>query len=138
MARIIVHRTNEFNNRLRQYGIYIDGTKVGDISNGQALEFNVPAGRHTIISKINWCSSPELTVDVLDNETKNFTVGSFKYGKWIMPIAVIIVVIGVFFRKTPGLQYVVYLSIPLLLILIYYLTFGRKQYLSLKEGGGIF
>jgi hypothetical protein len=44
MSKLIIQRTSEYNNRLRDYGIYIDGQKVDTISNGQTKELTVNSG----------------------------------------------------------------------------------------------
>lgn len=51
MATIIINRTSEYLNRLRDYGVYIDGKKVGTIANGETKEFNVSTGQHSVFMK---------------------------------------------------------------------------------------
>lgn len=138
MAKVIIQRTNEFNNRLRGYGIYIDGNKVGTISNGQAEEYVVTPGTHTLIAKIDWCTSPEITFDVKEDDKKYFRVGGFKYGNWLMPLALIVIIMSYIVRRVYKIEWTFYLVIPVFLLLIYYITFGRKNYLTLKETESIF
>jgi hypothetical protein len=133
MATIILNRTNEYVNRLRDYGVYIDGKKVGTIANGEIKEFNVSAGQHSVVTKIDWCSSYPLTFDISDNEVKNFKVGSFKNAKWLMPTGLIIIVLSYIVNLLFGFEYLFYLVIPSFLIMVYYMTFGRKRYLTLTE-----
>ena len=133
MSKLIIQRTSEYNNRLRDYGIYIDGQKIDTISNGQTKEINISPGRHTLFSKIDWCSSPEISFEVVDNETKTFKVGGFKNGNWIMPLTVGVIVLSYLLKITAGVNYFFYLAIPAFLLLVYYLTIGRKKYLTLKE-----
>ena len=137
MAKLIIQRNSEFNNRFRGYGIYIDGVKVGTISNGQAEEYVVAPGEHKIIAKVDWCSSPERTFTVRDNEKKYFRVAGFKLGKWLAPLAVLILVAGYILKKTYHFYYTYYLVIPLLVVLLYYISFVRKNYLRLEESEGI-
>lgn len=137
MAKLIIKRSNEFNNRLRSYNIFVDGERIGSVANGQAEEFSVPAGEHKIIAKITWCSSPELSFNIGENEKKYFRVGGFKLGKFLTPLALLIAVLSVLFKNKFGITWVSYLIIPVLLVLIYYLTFGRKDYLTIKETEGI-
>ena len=133
MATIILNRTNEYVNRLRDYGVYIDGKKVGTIANGEIKEFNVSAGQHSVVTKIDWCSSYPLTFDISDNEVKNFKVGGFKNAKWLMPTGLIIIVLSYIVNLLFGFEYLFYLVIPGFLIMVYYMTFGRKRYLTLTE-----
>ena len=133
MAKLIIQRTSEYNNRLRDYGIYIDGQKVDTIANGQAKEFTITSGRHTLYSKIDWCSNPEISFEIVDSDTKIFKVGGFKNGNWIMPMALGIIILSYLLKQIYGIDYLFYLAIPPFLLLIYYLTIGRKKYLTLRE-----
>ena len=131
MASIIINRTSEYLNRLRNYDVYIDGKKVDTISNGETKEFNISAGQHSILIKIDWCSSQILLVDINDNETKSFKVGGFKNGNWLIPAA--LVILSSISSRLFDFNYLFYLIIPFFLSMVYYMTLGRKQYLTLKE-----
>lgn len=133
MATIILNRTSEYLNRLRDYEIYIDEKKVGTIANGEIKDFNVSDGKHLIVTKIDWCSSQPLTFDISDNEVKNFKVGGYKNAKWLMPTGLIIIVLSYIVNLLFDFEYLFYLVIPDFLIMVYYLTVGRKRYLSLIE-----
>jgi hypothetical protein len=129
MATIKITRTKEDNNRMRDYQLLIDGQKVGTIANGQTKEFEVPSGQHSIVAKIDWCSSPELSFD--SSDTKTFFVGGFKGGNWIMPISLGIIVLHIILKYFWGFDYLMILFIPAALPILYYMTFGRKNYLTL-------
>ena len=131
MASIIINGTSEYLNRLRNYDVYIDGEKIDTISNGETKEFNISAGQHSILIKIDWCSSQTLLVDINDNETKSFKVGGFKNGNWLIPAA--LVILGSIASRLFDFNYLFYLIIPFFLSMVYYMTLGRKQYLTLKE-----
>ena len=131
MASIIINGTSEYLNRLRNYDVYIDGEKIDTISNGETKEFNISAGQHSILIKIDWCSSQTLLVDINDNETKSFKVGGFKNGNWLIPAA--LVILGSIASRLFDFNYLFYLIIPFFLLMVYYMTLGRKQYLTLKE-----
>ncbi|HWI92725.1 MAG TPA: hypothetical protein VNT20_15720 [Flavisolibacter sp.] len=133
MATIILNRTSEYINRLRDYLVYIDGKKVGTISNGEIKEFNVPSGQHSMVTKIDWCSSQTVTFDVSEDEVKNFNVGGFKNARWLMPTGLIIIVLSYFANLLFDIEYLFYLVIPSFLIMVYYMTVGRKRYLTLTE-----
>jgi hypothetical protein len=55
MATIIINRTSEYLNLMRNYGIYIDGKKIDTIANGETKEFNISVGHHSLYTKIDWC-----------------------------------------------------------------------------------
>lgn len=133
MGTIIINRTNEYLNRIRDYGVYIDGKKVGTIANGETKEFNVFAGKHSVFAKIDWCSSPTLSLDLNDHETKSLKVGGFKNGNWLMPTALVIIVLSFVANRLFDFDYLFYLVIPIFLLMVYYMTVGRKKYLTLTE-----
>ena len=64
MAKINIQRTSEYNNRMRDYQIYIDNKKVGTIENGENKDFEIEEGTHIIEAKIDWCGSPKVTIEI--------------------------------------------------------------------------
>ena len=133
MATIIIKRTSEFVNRLRNYRIFLDGEKIGTIANGETKEFEITPGLHTIIAKIDWCTSPEISVTLSDSEKKELTVGGFKNGKWIMPVGLAIIVITYFLQAEYNIKYGAIAVFPFFAVLVYYISIGRKKYLTLTE-----
>lgn len=133
MATIIIKRSSEYNNRLRDYQLFLDGKKIGTIANGKTESFETTSGQHTIIAKIDWCSSPELSLTLDETDQKQLTVGGFKNGNWIMPVAGGIIGIHFLLKMVFDFDYGIFLVIPAFLLLIYYLTTGRKKYLTLTE-----
>lgn len=133
MATITIQRTRELNNMIRDFKIFIDGKQVGTIANGKTKEFTTTPGQHTITSKIGWCSSPDISISITDNETKKLKVGGFKYAKWVMFIGMEIICMHLILSLTRGFNYTIFLIVPILLLMAYYLTFGAKKYLTLKE-----
>ncbi len=59
----ITRRTTHWVDILRAYRIYIDGQHVGDVRDGEAVEFPVASGLHEVVLRINWCGSPRLSVE---------------------------------------------------------------------------
>ena len=133
MATIILNRTSEYVNRLRNYSVYIDGKKVGTLADGETKEFVVTPGHHSIVTKIDWCSSKTITFDLSDDEMKEFKVGGFKNAGWLVPTAIIVIVLSYIVNLKYGFEYLFYLAVPAFLLLVYYLTVGRKRYLTLTE-----
>ena len=133
MATISITRPREINNSLRDYIIFIDGHKAGNIANGKTKYFETTPGVHLITAKIDWCSSPDTTITIRDNETKILKVGGFKNGKFIMPIGLGIFVLHFVVSYFFDIKYTLFLLTPFLILLIYYLTLGRKHYLTLEE-----
>ncbi len=133
MATLIIKRTSEYNNRLRDYQIFLDGKKIGTIANGQTKEFEMPPGQHTLIAKIDWCSSPEISLTINETDRKELVVGGFKNGNWLLPIALGIIVVHFILEALFNFNYAIIFVFPIFILLIYYITFGRKKYLVLSE-----
>jgi hypothetical protein len=133
MATIRIQRLSEYNNRMRDYQVYIDHAKAGKIADGETIDFTVSPGLHTVTAKIDWCSSQDLLVTLKENETRNIKVAGFKHSAWIMPLAGGIIALHFILRLTFHIDYVIFLVIPFFLLLVYYMTFGRKKYLSIRE-----
>ncbi len=131
MATIILQRTNEYINRLRDYQIYIDEQKVGTIANGETKEFEVSNEQHTIVAKIDWCSSPTVTVNLNNLLTQHIKVGGFKNGNWLIPTALILSVLSSILIFYIGSKWTLLITTPFFGLFAYYLTIGRKKYLTL-------
>lgn len=132
MEILRIKRTSEYNNRMRDYKIFIDGQQVGTIANGETKDFFTTDGQHTETAKIDWCSSPNILVDIKKNQPINFKVGGFKNGQLLILTALVVIVLHFIFSKIANFDYLIYLEIPFFLILFYYLTIGRKKYLTLS------
>lgn len=133
MATIRLKRTSEYNNRLRDYKIFIDGQQVGTIANGETKDFPATVGQHIITAKIDWCSSPDISIELKENLTINMKVGGFKYGQILMPIGIGLIVLHFILSKFVEFEYTIFLVTPIFFLLFYYLTIGRKKYLTLTE-----
>ena len=134
METLRLQRTDEYNNRFRNYRVYIDGKKAGVIANGETMNFDLFPGPHILCCKIDWCSSPEIPFNLKQNETKIFQVGGFKNGNKIMPVALFLSLL-LYIPKRLGVnyKYVLYLIIPVVFLMVYYLSIGRNKYLTLSE-----
>ena len=135
MGKIVIYRTSEYSNRYRNYEVYVDGKKLGKISNGETREYEVLPGQHSLVAKIDWCSSKSILFDMNAGEVKSFKVGGFRNAKWLMPASVIIIVLSFQVNFEFGFKYLFYSTIPVFLLLVYFLTIGRKRYLTLTEMG---
>lgn len=135
MGKLIISRRKEWINKARKYNIFIDGVKKEVINNNEVKEIELEAGEHQLVLKVDWCSSPEFKVNILDDKAKSVEVSNFKQARWIYPI--FYVVFGAFMLikwiYNIYVEEFMYLVFPLVLILFYYLSFGRKKYLVIKE-----
>ena len=133
MATIEIKRRNELFNMARNYKIFIDGQFVGKISNGATKKFPTTAGQHTVTAKIDWCGSPNISINTNADETKCLTIGSYKYSGWLILSGFGMIVFLPILKGIMGFSYANYLLIPIFLLPFYYITIGRKKYLTLSE-----
>jgi hypothetical protein len=64
----ITRRAGGWVDRARKYKVEIDGQKVGVISKGKRVSFDVPPGSHDVMLRIDWTRSEPVRVDLADNE----------------------------------------------------------------------
>ena len=137
MAKIIINRKSEWMNRLRSIHVYIDGKNVGSLKNGSSEEFVVEQGLHTIECKIDWCSSMPVSLDVKAEDVKVLQLQSGMKYYWIVSIIAIVLLFINFFIPYTWAEFSdavpMVLAGLIFLYLAYFLTIGRKKYLSLKE-----
>ena len=135
MGKLIISRRKEWQNRGRKFKIFVDGENIDLIKNGEIKELDLKSGNHKVQFKIDWCGSSEVQIEIPEDKSKSLEVRGFKIGKWMLPLFNI--VLTVFFLITVFFNYTVrelaYASIPFLLIMLYYLTFGRKKYIEISE-----
>lgn len=139
-SRIILSRSSEWMNRARGFRVFIDGQEVGAIRNGGSEEFKVEPGVHTVVCKVDWCSSQEVGVVVSAGETEYLEVksGLKYYYYFIYPM---LAVLGYNFylvmsREQRPIWFtwlLLFTVLPSLLYIFYYLTIGRKNYLLLQK-----
>ena len=133
MPLIIINRKDEWMNRLRRINVYLDGEITGTIANGETKAFEVSEGWHQLYSKIDWCSSRTRPFTIAEGETKTFELSSFKMAAWLMPVALCLIIINYLLLTTTQVRIGLWFLVPAFLVLVYFLTIGRKDYLLLKE-----
>lgn len=133
MPTIKIQRIKEFNNSMRDYKIFIDGKQVGTIAYGETKDFTTSAGKHNVTAKIDWCSSPDILIDVKENETIALNISGFKISKWLILLMLGIIVLHLILSVTIGFYMVKFLLVLPFITLIYYLTIGRKEYLVIRK-----
>lgn len=133
MATIKVARPYEYTNGLRKYDVCIDGLRVGKIANGETLEFEVTPGKHRLVTRVDWCSSEEITYHIGEHETLTIQTKSFKYANWLAPAAIFLFLANAIIPNLVGDFWLFSVIIPAALLLVYYMTFGRHKYLTLKK-----
>ena len=135
MAKLIIKRVSEWNNRFRSIGVYLNGEKLGVIKNGEIAEYELEPGRHELRTKIDWCGSRTLILELKDGQSIGVELSSFRFGRWIMPIGLVVSIIYFAFGDQIGIHpgfYLAAMALPLA-FMVYLLTFGRNQYLRLTR-----
>jgi hypothetical protein len=133
MPKILISRSKEYTNRFRQATIYLDGEKIGSIGNGDTKSFDVPDGKHSLYAKIDWGSSRPLDFSLMGDEKKYFRLSGFRYSNVLTPVTFAIVLVHLVCSSVFGIRWIVLLAIPSFLVLLYYITVAKKDYLLLKE-----
>ena|SRR5690554_1501883 len=135
MTKLRIERSSEWNNRARDFGLYVNGDKIGTISNGETKEFELKSGEYQLMAKIDWCQSQTLKFELLENETKTFELSGFKYGNLIIPMFALIF-LGYYVLKIAfkiDLNFMIFVGIAMFLYPMYFLTLGRNKYIRIKE-----
>lgn len=133
-AKIIIKRKSEWNNRVRSMGIFIDGKRLGKLSNDEIQEFEIEAGSHEIHAEIDWCGSQKMKVDLKEGEAITLELAGSIWLRYLPQIALVIIV-GYFLAASGNFEFihVLWLIMPLMFVQLYFLTFAKDKYLELKE-----
>lgn len=135
MAELSVHRKSEWNNRVRDFGVYIDDEKVGVIANGETKIFPVEVGTHNVKAKIDWCRSQDFKIILSENEPSKIEMSGFKYGNIVPYVSMVIIAIYFLVKYffNVNLTFIIYIIIPLFSYTIYFITFGHNRYIEIKQ-----
>jgi len=135
MPKLVISRRKEWSNRARKFSIYIDGKFHDVISNNEIKDFDLESGKHNVLLKVDRCSSPEIEIDLSDEKSTTMEASIFKLMRWIYPILYGIFAAFLLLKWIFDIyiQELVYVVIPLVLIIAYYFTFGRKKYIEIIE-----
>ena len=132
MAKLIITRSSEWMNRARGIKIMINDNEIGMIANGQNRDVELPAGDYVLKAKIDWCGG-SFPFTVSEDETKSVTLSSFGYSWNFIPISTAFIALVFLLQFVFRWSYAGFLGIPVLCIMVYYLTIGRSSYLVIKE-----
>ncbi len=133
MPTLEVSLTKSWNNRLKKIHVFCDELELGTVLNGESSEFEVAAGTIKIKAKSGWYGSRELSFSLADNQRKSISVDIFKYGNLIISSLYAVLSIHLISSAFFDIQYLIWFNIPAFLIFGYFLTFGRNNYLVIKE-----
>jgi len=136
MPVIKVFRKKSWTTRYKVVELYLDGQRIGYVSNGEAREFDVAAGQHTLKAKMGWYGSRKFDFTIYNKEAKAITVSPNIVFVAFIPLFVIgFVLLKVYLKEKLMIRYGKYDIIPgiLIMIALVFSIFGRSSYLILKE-----
>jgi hypothetical protein len=100
---IEIIRPKQFQDKIRNYHLYVDGNKFIKIRPNSSQVISLPSHTKFIQAKIDWCSSPKF---YLDNSPSQKLIIKNKIS-------------GSFFKA--------------LILPLYYITFGKNKYLTIES-----
>ena len=138
MNQLVIERQSEWYNRFKNVRLFVDGTKVGVVKNGEKKVLNVEEGSHIIQAKVDWCGSNKLNVEV--NKDLHIELKANRKIRSLFQILGVITFLSILLTqlKEHGLigmsiKYWLFVLVPLSIIVFYHIAIGRNNYLSLKE-----
>ena len=139
MTKIRIERGNDWLNRARKIGIYLDDEKLGTISRNDTKEYNITPGQHELRAKIDWCGSKDYNFSINENDSKIFMINGFKNSKFyalaclfIFPI--VFISNSLLDNEVQLLDgFGVGLCMGVFSVLVYYLTLGRNSFLVIED-----
>jgi hypothetical protein len=78
MSTLKIQRLLQFQSLTRKVEIIVNGKTIGKLANGETRNFTVKYGTHHVFAKLDWCKSPELTIDIPVDSTKTLVVNFTK------------------------------------------------------------
>jgi hypothetical protein len=135
MPKLILQRKKNILGRGRTFKIFIDGKETDAISAKGSKEFDLPAGPHTLQVKFGRMKSDVKDFTLSESLTLNLRLNKF-YEISVFTLLLILISRRVIpHDRTINNVAVVYLSLigVGLLILLYFITFGRKQLIVIEE-----
>ena len=76
MVTMRISRGSGYSDYLRAYTVLLDGSKIGELANGETRDFSVAPGPHTISLKIDWCGSKGLNFTAIEGQPLSFSAKS--------------------------------------------------------------
>lgn len=133
MPQLIIKRNTEWANKFRPFELYFNGKKVTDIHDRQLLTFEIPEGDHSLYAKVGSCGSETIYFSVAGEEIRRIEIRGFVFSKYLLPLALLTgtVYFGLYFRFNYNSLLLATIMMFFLGYLIYFISFGKKQYLRL-------
>lgn len=135
MAKLIVHRNSEWANKSLSYSLYLDNSKISEIQDRQTKSFSLPEGDYRLEVKMKWCGSQPLHFHLDKAEEKQIEITGFVFSNYFFPAAVGSFLLFMFYRSLyhKSSLFLATLMMVFFGYLLYYVSFGRKNFLQIKE-----
>jgi len=129
MKKLIIKRKQELNNRGRDIDVYINNSFFNKISSGQELVYETRDDFIFIKSKIDWCTSRKIKIELVENENY-IEIGSSISNTSLLVIAIGVVLsfilVIVSFSKIAIASLLFFALIP-----VYKITIRYNEYLKI-------
>jgi hypothetical protein len=94
MAKLIVTRTRQFADMLRNYRILIGGERAATVAPAKTVEIELAPGAHQVTARLDFLSSPPLDIELGPTEVRRLMVGSNLGRSSRMKLAMALATIG--------------------------------------------
>jgi hypothetical protein len=131
MAILKIHRSNQWYGGVRDYKIFLDNQKIGEVGKGDTKEFTIPEGEHQLFAKIDWFETKKLSLNLKKDEVKEILLKSSQKSKLTIPL--IFILPFLVYLTDLKLELLLLLCIPLILILLYTLTYGKQSFMKVEQ-----
>jgi hypothetical protein len=128
MGKVRIHRSNQWYGGVRDYKIFLDNQKIGEVGKGDTKEFNIPEGEHQLFAKIDWFETKKISLNLKKDEEREIVLKSSEKSKWTIPI--IFILPGLIYLTDLKLELLLLICIPLVLLLLYTLTYGKQSFIK--------
>lgn len=136
MPKIKIIRKRDWIISSKVFEVYLDGEKIGYLSDGDTNEFEVPAGQHKLRVKMGRYGSNNFECNIFNKDSKLFNV-SINHIAQVIGLVLMAgaCFLGIYLMKTHrGEQiYSWFFTSFIAVFAIYWQTVGRNTYLKLKE-----
>lgn len=139
-VKLVLSRKSAWLNRARPFKVLVDGEPVGKIGNGKVEEFELSQINQTVECKVDWCYSNKYEITSAEGDIIYLQVKNGMKGFWILYAIIMItfltnLIAPRFFASMGAAGSWIKMAVfgSVLLYFIYYLTIGRRKYLSLEK-----
>ncbi|MGM1057464.1 MAG: hypothetical protein ACQEWG_16380 [Bacteroidota bacterium] len=134
MGKLIIERSSEWTNKMLEMGLYLNDSKIGNITDGEIKEMDLEPGKYYLTAKLGIWKSKPIFIEMTSKTVKKVKLSGLYYGEGFLVFCLSVAV--VLLLKVVGIielnPFWIIIG-PLIGLSIYYLTLGRKVYIRLIE-----